>query len=404
MKIGIIGGGASGMMAAISAKRKNPQYEVHIFERNEILGRKINATGNGRCNFTNLCFDKNFYFGEERDRILSILEAFSPNDTLDFFNDLGVLYHLKDTYAYPRSEQAATVVDAFTQELNHLGVVLHCNAAVTAVDRTKQGYCLRTEQQNFFFDKIIIASGSKANPKLSGYGDGYLFGKKLGLQIVPVLPALVQLVVANNPLKTAAKTRCYARVTSVIDQQEGDSHKGELQITDYGISGILVFQISRHISKALWEKKRASVLLDFMPEYTKEEVLRLLTKYFYHSRTTSCENVMAGFFHRKVGKVLLKQSGIDGNKKNTTISKKDLEVLLKNIKEMKLTITDTKGFDSAQICQGGISLKEINPQTMESYQYPGLYITGEVLDADGICGGYNLQWAWATGNLAGRNV
>lgn len=404
LTIAIIGGGASGMAAAIASKRQNAKANVIIFEHKDIPGKKILSTGNGRCNLTNEYMETSCFRSDRPEKLAPVLERFGANDTIRFFEDLGILTKSRNGYIYPRSDQASAVLDVLRMELKKLGIEVILNTHVKDIASTKKGFRIFTDNKNYLANKVILSTGSKAAKVLGSDGSGYNLAKTFGHKLVPVVPALVQLKVKDFPFAKASGVRADACVKAIIDGQETASDTGELQITAYGISGIPVFQISRYIARALYEKKKALVCVDFIPQMEKDELFS-----FFQNRKVLMKHVDAGefligIFNQKLIPRLLELSGIRMNTKVDTLTIEQLKKLAKQCKETMLTITDTNGFDNAQICAGGVSLDDINIDTMESYNQKGLYIIGELLDADGICGGYNLQWAWATGMIAGQSA
>ena len=404
LTIAIIGGGASGMAAAIASKRQNAKANVIIFEHKDIPGKKILSTGNGRCNLTNEYMETSCFRSDCPEKLAPVLERFGANDTIRFFEDLGILTKSRNGYIYPRSDQASAVLDVLRMELKKLGIEVILNTHVKDIASTKKGFRIFTDNKNYLANKVILSTGSKAAKVLGSDGSGYNLAKTFGHKLVPVVPALVQLKVKDFPFAKASGVRADACVKAIIDGQETASDTGELQITAYGISGLPVFQISRYIARALYEKKKALVCVDFIPQMEKDELFS-----FFQNRKVLMKHVDAGefligIFNQKLIPRLLELSGIRMNTKVDTLTIEQLKKLAKQCKETMLTITDTNGFDNAQICAGGVSLDDINIDTMESYNQKGLYIIGELLDADGICGGYNLQWAWATGMIAGQSA
>lgn len=404
LTIAIIGGGASGMAAAIAAKRENPKASVQIFEHKDILGKKILSTGNGRCNLTNEFMELSCFRSDSPEKILPVIEQFSERDTLKFFHELGIMTKSRNGYIYPRSDQAGSVLDVLRLELVRLGIELHVNTHVKEVSSAKKGFRIHIEGKNYLCDKVIVAAGSKAAKVLGSDGSGYQIAKSFGHRLVPVVPALVQLKVKNFPFAKASGVRTDAKVTAFVNGIPQSFDTGELQITAYGISGIPVFQISRYIAKALYEHKPAVVEVDFMPQMTEEEFLSFLLKRKISQKHLNTSEFLIGIFNQKLIPRLLELSGIKTNIKTDTLNDQMLKRLVHTCKHTMLTISDTNGFDNAQVCAGGVSLDEINIDTMESIYEKGLYFTGELLDVDGICGGYNLQWAWATGMIAGKHA
>lgn len=401
LTIAIIGGGASGMAAAIAAKRENPKASIMIFEHKDIPGKKILSTGNGRCNLTNEYMDISCFRSDNMDQIAPVLEQFSEKDTIRFFQELGILTKSRNGYIYPRSDQASAVLSVLRMELKRLGIEVIINTHVQEVACIKKGFRIFTEGKNYIADRVILATGSKAAKVLGSDGSGYQIAKSFGHKIIPVVPALVQLKVKSFPFSKASGVRTDACVKAYVDKKEVASDTGELQITAYGISGIPVFQISRYIARALHDKRKAEVAIDFMPQMKEKELFDFLTDRQNVLKHTDLSEFLIGIFNQKLIPVLLGLAGLKPQTKTVSLSSEQILELTKQCKCTLLTITDTNGFDNAQICAGGVSLDEIEIKTMESCYRKGLYIIGELLDADGICGGYNLQWAWATGMIAG---
>ena len=327
---------------------------------------------------------------------------------MHFFENLGLLLKSRNGYIYPRCNQAAVVRAVLDNRLKELGAQIKRETTVLAIVRTKKGFQIQTNQGNFYADRVILAAGSKASPKLGSDGSGYTLAKSLGHSLVPVVPALVQLKADHFVFAKASGVRTDAKVTAVINGKKVGSDTGELQITNYGISGIPVFQISRYISRALYEEQQAQVVVDFLPEFTEQELRNLFIqklRHLLHNHTKAKpEDLLTGILHTKLIPEILRISDIRFSTKLDTITETELTRLCNALKSCKLTITGTNGFESAQVCAGGICLTEINPETMQSRLTDGLYLAGELLDADGICGGYNLQWAWTTGYLAGKSA
>ena len=404
-RIGIIGGGAAGIAAAITAARNDRQAKVFILEQKDRIGRKILATGNGRCNLTNCqigsaCVES-CYRGENLAAVDEVLRQFGYKETWRFFESLGLVMKTRGDYVYPRSDQAASVLELLNLELKHLGVEIHCGIHVQSVIREGKAFGIRAER-SFHADRVILACGGKAASALGSDGSGYPLAKTFGHSIAPVVPALVQLRVKAHPFAKASGVRTDARVTALIDGVPAEEDTGELQITAYGISGIPVFQISRHIALGLYQKKRAEVELDLLPEYTEEELSGLLAKITSNRTELTIGECLAGIFNQKLIPRILEQAGVRMQTRVPELSRHKLKDIADRCKKIRLTIQDTNGFENAQVCAGGVRMDEVDPRTMESKKRKGIYLAGELLDADGICGGYNLHWAWATGCIAGK--
>jgi len=310
LTIAIIGGGASGMAAAIAAKRENPKASIMIFEHKDIPGKKILSTGNGRCNLTNEYMDVSCFRSDSPEKITPILEQFGANDTMNFFQELGILTKSRNGYIYPRSDQASAVLDVLRIELKKLGVDIILSTHVKEISRTKKGFRIHTEDKNYLADKVILATGSKAAKVLGSDGSGYNIAQSFGHKLVPVVPALVQLKVHNFPFAKASGVRTDACVRAFINDNIESSDTGELQITAYGISGIPVFQISRYIARALYEHKKASVEIDFLPQMTEKELAAFFIERKKLMKHLNAADFLIGIFNQKLIPRLLELSGI----------------------------------------------------------------------------------------------
>lgn len=436
-RIGIIGGGAAGIAAAVAAARSNRKAKVFILEQKERIGRKILATGNGRCNLTNRqaveACAKACYRSGDVGFVEEVLKQFGYEDTLDFFESLGLVVRFRGDYVYPRSDQASAVLELLELELARLGVEIFCGIRAESVVREQNGFCVRADEmikerpgddkgtekgraksnsiegrkalvkpRMFRADRIILACGGKAASVFGSDGSGFRLAGSLGHSVSPVVPALVQLKVKDHPFAGAAGVRTEARVTALIDGAAVFSDTGEVQMTAYGISGIPVFQISRFISLGLYQKKRAEVLLDLLPEYTEDEVAKLLVKIGGRREDLTAKEWLAGIFNRKLVPRILEQAGVRMQARVSGLNDGQFRSVARKCKRIVLSIQDTNGFENAQVCAGGVRTDEVCPRTMESLCAKGLYLAGELLDVDGICGGFNLQWAWSTGCIAGK--
>lgn len=410
-RIGIIGGGAAGLTAAITAAgQKNT--EVFILEHKEQAGKKLLSTGNGRCNLTNEDMDASFFRSEDIGCVETVLKRFGYGDTVRFFESLGLMLRSRNGYIYPRCEQASAVRELLLGEAKRLGVTIHTGMHVTEILPRKKGFRIfandtrsgRGFRERFYADKVILSCGGCAAKVLGSDGSGYSLAKAFGHSLIPVVPALVQLKVKAHPFKTASGVRTEAKVTACVNGKEICSDTGELQITGYGISGIPVFQISRFIGRALYEKASARVILDFLPSMDEAEFTDYLLRRRLGKEKVSVPEFAAGIFHSKLTACILSLSGISVKKRAEELSEEEICRFVRQCKHTVLTIQDTNGYDNAQVCAGGVRLREVDCSTMESRYMNGFYLTGELLDADGMCGGYNLQWAWATGYLAGKHA
>ena len=398
----VIGAGASGMMAAITAARRGKS--VAILERMNKPGKKILATGNGKCNFTNNNMDTSRFHGNIQ-LIQSVLDRFSKEDTLSFFHEIGIWPKEKNGYYYPNSGQAVSVVEAFNHELNRLHVPVYLEQEVLDLFPDKYGFRIKTVQTSYTCRNVIVASGLLAASKLGSDGSMFSVIKELGHRFVPVLPALCGFYAKGIPFSKVAGVRCDANLTLKIDGDTAATEHGELQLTDYGISGIPVFQISGPAVRALYEKKTVAVAIDFLPEISSEMLCTEFALRMERSKTDAAlAGLLSGLLNQKLIPVLLKYAGIHPNEMLENITSERMERLSAGIHDCQVTLEKVRDFEFAQVCTGGIRTEEIDEKTLESRLLSGLYFAGEILDVDGICGGYNLQWAWSSGFVAGCSV
>lgn len=403
MRIGIIGGGASGMAAAITALSGGAS--VTIYERNDRVGKKILATGNGKCNLSNQQFSYSCYHSENPECLAPILEQVTIDDTLAFFHRLGLMVKEKNGYLYPECEQASAVLDVLRFALSRMGAIVETGSFVTRLEYKKGHFFVHTKKDNGHavaeFDKIILACGSKAGLKQDTSENGISLAASFGLAQVPFTPALVQLRCRETFFKALAGVRCQASLSLYVGKKKY-METGELQLTEYGISGIPVFQLSRHASKALYHgEKLLPIKIDFLPHISEEEWLQLLMERKELLGMETAEQFFTGTVHKKITAVILKECGIALTQKIEKLQEEKLMEAGRAFKAFVATVTATNSFSQAQVCAGGIRLSEVTAQ-LEAKKQKGLYVTGELLDADGRCGGYNLQWAWTTGIIAGR--
>ncbi len=422
-RIVIIGGGASGMMAALAATQYNfsNNNNIVVLEGMEKPGKKILSTGNGKCNLTNLYQNLECYNGSSKDFIAEVLTQFDLTRTLEFFNNLGMDIKDKSGYIYPYSEQASSVSDLLRMECIARGIKLKCtekvekilvhknqhnNINTTTDNLSGSPYEVLTSTGRYRADKVIMATGSKAAPKTGSDGSGYILSKRFGHTIIPVVPALMALKAEGKYFNEIAGVRTDCNIKLFINNSIIAAADGELQLTNYGLSGIPVFQISRHAAYALKENKNVIAIIDFFRSYSIDELsARFMRKQAISSYKSIFEQFI-GMQNNKLSNVLLKLYGFNSSNSKDYLNyeKSDWDKLFTYFKNFNIKITGNNDFDNAQVCAGGVDTSEINPLTMESKLHKGLFFCGELLDVDGICGGYNLQWAWSTGYIAGTNA
>lgn len=397
----IIGGGASGLTAAIFAAERG--CKVLVLEQKEKLCKKIYATGNGKCNFTNKDRQSDCFRGRDVSLAEPVLRSFSLDDTLSFFKKIGVYPKERNGYYYPGSEQAASVAESLSREAERLGVSWRTGVRVLRVTRDREAlFAAETDNGTFYGKSMVLATGGKASPVHGSDGSGYPFAKSFGHTILTPLPAIVQLKAEGKFFKTLAGVRTDGRVTLHVGK-ETYSEAGELLFAAYGLSGIPVMQVSRYASVALHEKKNVMAELDLFQGLSEEELAEEIFRRFRYMKENTAEEALAGLCNHKLNFILLQLCGMEPTKKAGSYGKKEATVLADKIKHFTVKITDTNGFEQAQACAGGVPLTELT-EDMESKLVTGLFITGELADIDGTCGGYNLQWAWSSGAAAGKKI
>ena len=400
-RIVIIGGGASGLVTGIYAK--NDDNEVIILERNSECGKKLLVTGNGKCNYWNEDQSLSHYHSENNELISEIITFDNQKEILNLFNKLGIIPKIKQGYYYPFSNQAETVREALIKEVNKKNIEIKTNYLVENVKRNKNKFVITSRNEKIEADKVIISTGSFASPKTGSTGMGYHFLSKLGHSIIEPLPALVQLIAKFPYLKDWKGIRTDVILKLEEDEKIIAEDKGELQLTDYGISGICTFNLSSYVSRGLKNNKEEIIHINFLP-FLKED--SNIMKWF-DDRNKLLNNptlyeLLNPILNYKLVKIILKVSRLQGGLSWDDLFEEEQLTLVENLINFKLEIINTKSFDNAQCCSGGIPLTEIDLKTMESLKVKNLYITGELLDINGDCGGYNLSLAWISGMLAGR--
>ena len=392
MRIIVIGGGASGIVASIFAKRDN--NEVIVLEKNNKCLKKLLITGNGKCNYFNDDFSFEHYYSDSNN--LSFINDSNKRKVLDFFSSIGVVPRVKNGYYYPNSNQSYSVHNSLLKEASLRGVEIKSGVKVLNIVKKSNSFIVSTDNGDFICDKVIISTGGKSYPKTGSEGDGYIFGKSLGHKIVPVVPSLVGLVSNDKFIKPLSGVRCDACVSL-----NSKSEIGEVQFTDYGLSGICVFNLSNIASRLGNCSVKINFLYNFVSDF--DSFCKLFDSVNGSVLNRSIGELLEGYLNYNIVNVILKMSGIDfscswndlGNKKR---------ILFDNLVSFNVDIVGTRGFDVAQVSLGGISLDDIDVNTFESKIVPGLYFTGEVMDVTGDCGGYNLGFAFLSGMIAGESV
>ena len=399
MVIAIIGGGASGMAAAL-AVAENPGNQVVLLERQGRLGRKLQATGNGRCNLSNLHAAQGGYHGEQPRFWEYAISQFPPEQTLEWFRTLGLFTVAERSgRVYPYSDQANSVVDVLRFALEKPNIQVKLGFEVERVKRIQEGFRLEGSGEALECHRLIVACGGLAGTKLGGGMSGYKLLRSLGHRCTRLRPALVQLKSSWTGVVGLKGVRANCRAEILLDGAPVRAGTGELQFTEYGLSGPVIFEISRDVCQ---QKGSWSCRLDFLPQLTEQALFQELCR----RRATSlpASELLTGILHNRLGRVLTQTVGISGQRPISALSDGELREAAGAVKRFEAALTEPMGMDSAQVTAGGIVTEEFEEKTLESRLVPGLFACGEVLDVDGDCGGYNLQWAWSSGRLAGHSA
>ena len=400
MKIIVVGGGCSGVVAAINAKNKD--NEVVILERNNTLLKKLLLTGNGRCNYFNEIYSIDNYHSNNMDLVNDFISDKNITMSKEFFDNLGIVPKIKNGYYYPYSNQAVSIKDILVNEVNRLGIKVIYDTYVEDIEKEDK-FIIKTNNEEYICDKLILSTGSFAYPKTGSDGHGYSILEKLGHTIIKPVPALVQLNANSKYLKDWDGVRSDVYLELFEDGEYLTKEEGEIQFTNYGISGICTFNLSHFISRGLEENKKYVVKINFVP-FIKTLISPWLYEYANKNKEKDIYELLEGFLNKKLIPIILKESNIKSSKKYDELTKEEKVKLINSLRHFKVEITSTKGFDSSQVCNGGVSLDEININTMESKIVKDLYIIGELLDINGNCGGYNLTECWISGILSGKSI
>jgi predicted Rossmann fold flavoprotein len=399
MVIGIIGAGAAGMAAALAAS-ENPNVQVLLFERQARVGRKLLATGNGRCNLSNMSADKGGYHGENPGFSAVAIAAFSPKDTLAWFEELGLITVCEESgRVYPYSDQANSVVDVLRLALNRPNVQLITGFEVEKIQKTEDGFVVSNKEESYACNKLIVACGGLAGTKLGGSMSGYKLLAKFGHRSTRLRPALVQVKTSWGGISALKGVRANCHVKMLKDETIFAESTGELQFTEYGLSGPVIFETSRDVCQGggVWYCQ-----MDFLPQTDGETLLQMLQK--RRATNLPVEELLTGILHNRLGRVLTKAAGVRVQGLVSDLTDSELAEVCTAVKAFVLELSEPLGMDSAQVTAGGVLTDGFCENTMESKLVPGLYACGEVLDVDGDCGGYNLQWAWSSGRMAGLHA
>ena len=402
-RVAIIGAGASGLVCAIEAARK--ANHVTVFEKNSKVGRKILATGNGRCNISNENITLSRYHGEAPHAAKEALRRFDTSAGKAYFRALGLeMREGEEGRLYPMSHQASSVVDMLLHEARSLGVHFVLECEVLQIEKKGTEFVVHTKEQKHSFDACVIATGSVAMPTLGSSGSGYGFAKALGHNVIEPYPSLVQFISNEPHLKEASGVKMDAGVELYIDNQKRQSVQGDLLFTAYGLSGSAILDVSRAASKAFVEGERVHVVLDLLPTLSREALTSLLQKRMSIAKEKSLSLWLEGIIPKKLAHFIIQNTKLGHIKEASMLGAKEIKKIVFALKALRVDICATKGFESAEVCAGGVDVRELDAKNLMSQKMKNLYFCGEVLDIDGDCGGFNLHFAWASGYLVGQSL
>lgn len=401
----IIGGGAAGLAAAVFLGRAEGARRILVLEKGPRVGKKLMATGNGTCNLTNSHATAADYHGAPR-LAKAALEAFSVAETIDFFTSIGVDCATRpDGKVYPLSEQAGAVLDALRLEAQALRVEIVCDTKVTAIKKQGNAWCVTCDNAAYTAKNVLVTVGGAAAPALGGSAEGYRLLTDLGCEKTPLFPSIVQIRTATDFVRAVKGIRVDAALTLRMDGREIARNEGEVLFADYGLSGPAVMFISRPVADWERQKKGAMVAcLDLLPAWDHDTLTaRIRQRSRLKGRTM--EDLLTGLLHKRVGQTVLRVAEVlPLTREVETLTEEELTRVVKTIKNWKLPVTGTQGFGGAQVTAGGIAATEVDPATFAVKRLPGVYAAGEVLDVDGNCGGFNLQFAWSSAYAAAQAI
>jgi predicted Rossmann fold flavoprotein len=401
----IVGGGAAGLTSALIAKDFG--IDVAIIEGTDRIGKKILTTGNGRCNISNENINNHRYHSENPYFFQHTLDSFSVKDTIDFFTYLGIpLVTLDGGKMFPMSLQASSVLDILRFALEEKNIPVYVNTKAKEIIKQRNGFKIySTDDATYECEKLILATGGKSAPKTGSDGSGYALAKQLGHSVISQVPALVQLKLSYNRLKALSGVKFDGYAEILINGKDVQKEFGEILFTDYGISGPPILQLSRTASYGLSKNNKVSLRIDMLPNISTEALKEFLENHWSVFGSRSVHDSFIGIINKKIIPIILKEAKIeDVHKPCYDLNWKEKNAIYALLKQWEFEVSGHNSFANAQVTAGGINTKEVDDKTLESNIVPNLFFAGEILDVDGDCGGFNLQWAWSSGAIAGKSA
>lgn len=400
-EVAIIGAGPAGIMATITAGKEGKS--VLLLEKNEDIGRKILATGNGRCNLTNKNITIDRYHGSNKDFIQKVLSSFDQNKTIDFFENQGVLLKEEDRgRIFPRTNQAVTIVEALRHALDKENITVKTGEEVKDITKDLD-WKIKTNLNTFVAKKLILTTGGKAAHFLGSTGDGLFWARRLGHSIEPAFASLAPIETVESWPKEAQGIKADVRATGLHGGEVLAQVEREIIFTHYGVSGPGAMHLAGHLAPFA-ENGDAKIEIDFYPESAENELDAILAKILEANAKKTVKNALLGILPAGLLPIILKNAGVNENQKAAELSKEKRKRIIKELKQTSLKVKKIRPLKEAQVTKGGVSLSDVNPKTLKSLITPGLYFAGEILDVNADSGGFNLQWAWSSGFLAGKTA
>ena len=399
-KIAVIGGGASGIIAALRASCEETQ--VDIYEKNSSLGKKISISGNGRCNISNIDLSEDNYFTNNKHFVNNIFKSFGYEDFERFFEDMGVvLKKEQDGKVFPFSYSAKSLLKILEANLREKGVNIYLQKCVKDVKKCDNGFMIFTDKEKIYYDKILLCNGSLAAKHLGGTTSGYEIAKSFSHNIVFIHPSLVQLKSDQKSCSMMSGVKTNALI-KLLDETDLVTTKGDILFTKYGLSGFAILDISYHVCKKLKEQNEVVLSVNFMQDYSRQELFSLFKKIRDKHKDYTFIEMLGGFINLKIAKALLRELDLDSDKEISKADLKDFRKIANQLLDWRFVVKSSRGFEYAEVCAGGVDTFEVDHKTMESKLVKGLYFAGELLDVTGKRGGYNLAFAWSSGYIAGN--
>jgi predicted Rossmann fold flavoprotein len=401
--ISIIGGGASGLIAALSALQKGAK--VTIFEKNDRIGKKLLITGNGHCNLTNQDIEVYHFHGKTPAFAATVIKSFNLDETLAFFQKLGLEFYCDESgRIFPASLQASSVLDVIRFELERLGCIIQCGKAISSIEKKGVFNIKTADNETFQSDSVVLATGGKAAPQTGSDGSGYKIAEAFGHTVLPVNPGLTQLKLTGNLYRVMEGIKWESRVSIYSDNELIESVPGDIIFTNYGISGLAILKISRSAVLELLKSKTVEIELDLLPDLDIEKTVQIIKKRVQYHPEMNLEHFFTGWINKRYGQAILKLLGYSLSMPTGNLSLSDINKIAAILHAFRFGVSGHTGWQNAQITAGGINADEIDPNTLESKIVKNLYFAGELIDIDGDSGGYNLQWAWSSGYTAGASA